>query len=122
MAGDEARWASEFRRKDAEMVQQPELEQRPAVMTADTPDAVLSTCPGAPVQAGGHRGLLSPHFTAEASAGHQRPGGRHWARPQGQPRCPELLKVKLPSTRTEADGSWAWGACPVGAGSQPGTG
>ena len=86
------------------------------------PSAVVSACPGAPVQAGGHRGLSSPHFTAEASAGHQRPGGWHWAHAQGQPRYPELLKVKLLSTRTEADGRWAWGACPAGGRSQPGTG
>ena len=87
-----------------------------------TPSAVLSACPGVPGQAGGHRGLSSPRFTAEPSADHQRPGGRRGAQARGQPRYPELLKVKLPSTRTEADGRWARGACPAGGRSQPGTG
>ena len=57
-----------------------------------------------PVQASGRRGLSSPCFTAEASTGlpvTRRPALGH---PQGQPPYPELLKVKLPSMRTEAHG------------------
>ena len=89
---------------------------------ADVPRRCSEHMPRAPVQADGHHGLSSPRFTAEASTGHlvtRRPALGH---PQGQPQYPKLLKVKLPSTRTEAHGRWAWGPAQWGLVPRPGAG